>query len=165
MWFNGLRCCDCDNLDKYDKNKYGEAYCPTRREYVALDSYTCRDFVPNFYIMTAYCNINKLPYECEMMTKLISFRDTYMINNEKGIEFLKEYEGLGPELAARLTCDMYRTDIVISMKENYINPAIDFINVGRYEEAQETYIQMIESLKIRYGYSQIEKGKRKDFKF
>ena len=83
------------------------------------------------------------------------------MNNGKGIEFLKEYEGVGPELAARLTCDMYRTDIVISMKENYINPAIDFINVGRYEEAQETYIEMIESLKIRYGYTQMKKGKIK----
>ena len=83
------------------------------------------------------------------------------IMEKEGIEFLKEYEGVGPELAARLTCDMYRTDIVISMKENFIEPAIEFINAGRYEEAQAIYIEMIESLKIRYGYEPIEKGKTK----
>lgn len=161
MWFNGLRCCDCANLDKYDRNKYGDAYCPTRREYVELDSYTCRDFIPNFYVITAYCDINKLPYECDMMTTLISFRNTYMMNNKEGIEFLKEYDVVGPILAARLACDMYRTDIVANIKESYIEPAIEFINTGRCQEAQTTYIQMVESLKIRYGYAPIEKDKIK----
>lgn len=161
MWFNGLRCCDCANLDKEDRNKYGDAYCPVAREYVELDSHTCRDFDPNFYVMTAYCNINKLPYDCNIMTTLIGFRDTYMMNNEEGKIFLEEYEYIGPVLATKLTSDMYRTDIVENMEEHYINPAIDFINAGRNEEAQSTYIQMIESLKIRYGYAPMKNDKIK----
>lgn len=156
MWFNGLRCCDCENLDKNDRNKYGEAYCPIDRNYVSLDSHTCREFIPNFYVMTVFCNINGFPYDCFAMTTLIHLRDTYMLNNETGKEFLKEYENIGPILALRLKCDGYKTDIVKEMEEEYIIPAIDFATSGRFEDAQNSYIEMIEKLKRRYGYLPLE---------
>lgn len=166
MWFNGLRCCDCENLDTSDRNKYGEAYCPVDRDYVRLDSHTCSSFVPNFYVMTVYCKIKGLPYDCKEMTTLINFRDNYMMCNDDGKEFLCDYENIGPLIAARLKCDIYKMDVVETMCENYIIPAIEFINEQRYDEAQETYIEMIETLKIRYGYLPTKsKEKRKDFKF
>lgn len=161
MWFNGLRCGDCENLDKSDRNKYGEAYCPMEREYVALDSYTCREFIPNFYVMTVYCNIKGIAYDSELMTTLIGFRNNYMMNNNDGVEFLSEYEGIGPILASKLSRDMYRTDILSSMEDEYVNPIIDFINTSEFEEAQNAYIQMIEGLKIRYGYAPINNQKIK----
>ena len=161
MWFNGLRCTDCENLNKNDRNKYGDAYCPVIRKYVELDSYTCRDFIANFYVMTAYCDINKISYDSNMMTTLISFRDNYMMNNESGKEFLEEYEGIGPILASRLSKDMYKSDIVEEMDEEYITPMLDFILLERYDDAQNTYIEMIDSLKVRYGYAPIKDDKIK----
>lgn len=152
--FSSIRCNDCENLDKDDRNKYGEAYCPVEREYVALDSYTCRSFQGNFYIITAYCILNKLPFDCEIMTNLLSVRNTYMKNNEAGQEFLSEYEFIGPILASHLLNDMYRTDVVKELENDYINPMVSFTNEGRFEDVQITFIKMIEKLKIRYGYQE-----------
>ena len=117
--FSSIRCNDCENLDKEDRNKYGEAYCPVERDYVSLDSYTCRSFQANFYIITAYCILNKLPFNCEIMTKLLGVRNTYMKNNEEGKEFLLEYEFMGPRLAEDLMSDMYKSDVVKELESDY----------------------------------------------
>lgn len=150
--FSSLRCNDCENLDKYDRNEYGEAYCPVDRKYVSLDSYTCRDFQANFYIITAYSIINKLPFNGEVMTKLLGVRNTYMRNNTEGQEFLEEYDNIGPILAEDLMKDMYRYDVVKELENDYINPMLMFINENRFEDVQNTFISMIDKLKIRYGY-------------
>ena len=153
--FSSLRCNDCENLDKYDRNKYGEAYCPVERKYVSLDSHTCRDFQANFYIITAYCILNKLPFDSEVMTKLIGVRNAYIRNNEEGQEFLEEYDQIGPILKANLLRDMYRYDVIKELENDYINPMLIFINENRFEDVQNTFISMIQKLKIRYGYAEI----------
>jgi len=152
--FSSLRCSDCENLDKSDRNKHGEAYCPVDRKYVALDSYTCREFQANFYVITAYCIINKIPFNSEIMTKLLGVRNTYMKNNEEGQEFLEEYNFMGPILAEDLMSDMYRSDVIKELESDYINPMITFTNEGRFEDVQSTFIKMVEKLKIRYGYQE-----------
>lgn len=152
--FSSLRCSDCENLDKSDRNKYGEAYCPVEREYVSLDSHTCRSFEPNFYIITAYCILNKIPFDSKIMTKLIGFRNTYMKENTEGREFLEEYDIIGPILRDNLLRDMYRYDIVKELENDYINPMLIFIEENRSEDVQNTFISMINKLKIRYGYAE-----------
>lgn len=152
--FSSIRCSDCENLDKSDRNKHGEAYCLVERDYVALDSHTCRSFQANFYIITAYCILNKLPFDCEIMTTLIGVRNTYMKNNEEGKEFLSEYEYMGKVLAKDLLSDMYRTDVAKELESDYIKPMLSFANEERYEEVQSTFIQMIDKLKLRYGYKE-----------
>lgn len=162
--FSSIRCFDCENLDTSDRNKYNEAYCPVEREYVSLDSHTCRYFKPNFYVMTVYSILNNIPFDGEFMSLMLNFRDDYMLTNEDGIKFLNEYEYYGPYIANKLIKDMYRSDIICEMEEDYVNPMISFINEKRYMDAQNTYISMIEKLKIRYGLSEM-KEKTKDFKF
>ena len=153
--FSSLRCNDCENLDKSDRNKYNEAYCPVERDYVALDSHTCRYFQANFYIITAYSIINKIPFNGEVMTKLLGVRNTYMKNNTEGQEFLEEYDTIGPILAEDLMKDMYRYDVVKELENDYINPMLIFISENRFEDVQNTFISMIDKLKIRYGYAEI----------
>ena len=152
--FSSIRCSDCENLDKDDRNKYGEAYCPVERDYVALDSHTCSSFQANFYIITAYCILNKLPFNCEIMMNLLDFRNSYMKKNQEGQEFLEEYEYMGLILAKDLLSDMYRTDVVVELESDYIKPMLSFLSEGRFEEVQSTFIQMIDKLKIRYGYKE-----------
>lgn len=158
--FSSLRCIDCLYLDKDDKNKYGEYYCPEERKYVDPSSYTCKYFVSNFYVMTAYSTIKGLEYSNYDMLVLMHLRNNYMACNEKGIEFLEEYENIGPELAIRMLKDMYRTDVVDNIESNYIKPAVELTINGDYEMAQQKYIEMVDSLKIRYGYKEKEKIKR-----
>lgn len=162
--FSSIRCFDCENLDTSDRNKYNEAYCPVEREYVSLDSHTCRYFKPNFYVMTVYSALNNIPLDGEFMKLMLSFRDSFMMNNDEGIKFLNEYEYYGPCIAYKLKKDMYRSDIIIEMEKEYINPMLSFINEKRNIDAQNTYIQMIEQLKIRYGLSEIKQN-IKDFRF
>lgn len=152
--FSSLRCNDCENLDKHDRNEYGEAYCPVDRKYVSLDSYTCGEFQANFYIITAYCILNKLPYDSEVMTKLLGVRNTYMKKNDEGQEFLEEYDIIGPVLADNLMKDMYRYDIVKELEKEYIKPMLIFVNENRFEDVQNTFISMIDKLKLRYGYAE-----------
>ena len=158
--FSSLRCVDCEYLYTKDKNRYGEYYCPEAREYVNPNSYTCKYFVPNYYIMTAYSIIKKIPFDNYNMIVLINLRDKYMTKNDAGIEFLSEYNSIGPFIALKLLKDMYRTDIVDNLEEKYINPAVELTINGNLKEAQETYIEMFDSLKIRYGYEE-NKGKIK----
>ena len=49
-----------------------------------------------------------------------------------------------------LYLDPFRTDIVEKMGLQYIYPAISFINEGRFEDAKDTYIDMVNMLKERY---------------
>ena len=150
--FSSLRCCDCAYIDVKDRDRYNDAYCKKEREYVSLDSHTCSNFEPNFYVMNMYCKINKIPYHSDFMRCFIEFRDGYMRNNERGNKFLEEYENIGPILADKLQTDMYRSDVVQNLKENYVIPTLEFISESRFDEAEETYINMIDSLKVRYGY-------------
>lgn len=154
--FSSLRCSDCTWIDSKDRNSNGEYYCTKERDYVDGDSHTCRYFEPNFYVMTAYCKIKKLPYNCDEMISLISLRDKYMMDDIKGRPFLEEYESIGPVLAVRLQCDMYRSDVVKTMEEEYIHPAMEMMLMMDFDGAQSTYIEMVEMLKRRYGYSPIK---------
>lgn len=158
--FSSLRCIDCLYLDKHDRNKYGDFYCPELRKYVSPDDYTCKYFVGNFYIMAAYSAIKGLDYNNEYVKVLTGLRDNYMVNNDEGKEFLTEYESIGPEIAKKLLSDMYSFDIANDLEEKYIVPAIEMITNDELDMAQKTYINMFESLKIRYGYSEIAKIKR-----
>lgn len=151
--FSSLTCSDCSWIDSKDKNKYGEYYCTKERDYVDGSSHTCRYFDPNFYVMTAYCNIKGLSYNCNELITMINYRNNYMRYNDTGIEFLHDYNNIGPKLAFRIQADMYRYDIVKDMEETYILPILNMINENRFEEAQNSYIEMIEKLKIRYGYN------------
>lgn len=162
--FSSLRCTDCEWLDSKDKNSYGEYYCVKERDYVDPTSHTCREFKPNFYVMTAYCDIKKLPYNCDEMISLIALRDKYMVEDIKGSAFLEEYESIGPILAFRLRTDVYRTDVVKEMEEIYIHPAMEMMLMNDFDGALDAYIEMIEKLKIRYGYASknMEKDKQKE---
>ena len=161
--FSSLRCSDCIWINPKDRNRYGEYYCSKEREYVDGDSHTCRYFEPNFYVMTAYCDIKKLPYNCDEMISLVALRDKYMAEDVKGGAFLEEYESIGPILALKLRTDMYRTDIVKEMEETYIHPAMEMMLMSDFDGAQDAYIEMVEKLKIRYGYApkNVEKSNQK----
>ena len=106
--------------------------------------------------MTAYCEINKLPYINEEMIILLNLRDIYILNNEEGKFFLGEYEYIGRILADKLRKDIYRYDIVNTMKNEYIIPTIQYTKNLEFEMAQQKYIEMIEMLKLRYGYSELK---------
>jgi len=162
--FSSLRCCDCVYINPRDTNKYGEAYCSMEREYVSLDSHTCRSFKPNYYVMTAYCDIKRLPYNCDEMISLVALRDKYMVEDLKGKPFLEEYESIGPILASRLRTDIYRTDVVDVMEKDYIHPAMEMMFQFDFDTAQDTFIKMIDMLKVRYGYAPIKNNDKKKIK-
>lgn len=152
--FSSLTCGDCIFFDKDNLDSDGEYKCPKKDRYYTEDSPACSDdFEANFYVMTAYCNIKGLPYNCDEMIALIALRDKYMVEDVKGKPFLEEYESIGPILALKLQADMYRSDIVKTMEEEYIHPAMEMMLMGDFDEAQNTYIEMVEMLKVRYGYS------------
>lgn len=158
--FSSLRCIDCLYLDKKDRNRYGEFYCPEVRKYVSPDDRTCKYFIGDFYVMAAYSAIKGLDFDNEYVDILTILRNTYMRYNEEGQEFLTEYESIGPEIARRLLTDMYRVDIVNDLEKDYILPAVESTLSNDLDVAQQTYMNMVESLKIRYGYSEIPKIKR-----
>ena len=155
--FSSLRCSDCVWLNSRDTNSSGEYYCSKIKDYVDGDSYTCREFEPNFYVMTAYCKIKKLPYNCDEMISLIALRDKYMVEDIK-------YENIGPILAVRLEIDMYKSNVVKTMEEDYIHPAMEMMLMMDFDGAQSTYIEMVEMLKIRYGYAPIKSSDKKKVK-
>lgn len=149
-----LRCIDCTKIDLQDQNKWGEYYCFETRSYVRGDSYTCRWFdqrdLGGCYLTTAFCHILGYKDDCYELEILRQFREQYLRGTKEGDNLLEEYETIGPKISNLLYLDPFRTDMVEKMGLQYIYPAISFINEGRFEDAKDTYIDMVNMLKERY---------------
>lgn len=147
--FSSHSCYDCLYLDKYSI-KGDRGWCEESKKWVTLSGSACRNWEESFYIICAYAENMNIPKHSENISLIINFRNEYMKSNEEGQMFLNEYNLVGPMLARKLVNDSEKNIIFTYLHEIYILPIINFIKENRLDDAQKSYIEMVNELKVRY---------------
>ncbi|MDD2972418.1 MAG: hypothetical protein PHE02_09855 [Lachnospiraceae bacterium] len=102
------------------------------------------------FITTAVCDSLGKADDCYELTLLRSFRDTYMMHTETGDQLVKDYYRRAPVLVMRMNLIRDSRHVYDEINETYIKPCISLIEEKRYEECQDKYVEMVESLTDRF---------------
>ncbi len=104
------------------------------------------------YITTACVNYMGLPDDCEELTVLRYFRDTYLMNKENGKELINRYYVQSPVILNNIR-NRYREEeerILLGLY-SVIKDCVNAIKQGNNEYAFETYCDMVIKLNQKYG--------------
>jgi hypothetical protein len=96
------------------------------------------------YITTAICEGMGKADDCEELTKLRAFRDSYMLTDPKRAKLVHAYYNLAPGIVECLDSlpDEGKTAYAF-LRENYLYPAIALIDAGKNEDAMLMYENMV----------------------
>jgi hypothetical protein len=102
------------------------------------------------YITTACVDSMGLPDNCDELTTLRNFRDTYLISKNNGRELIDLYYSNAPQIVASIR---KRLDKKLIFKELFgiIANCVNAIKAGDNEYAFQTYCDMVLKLKKEYG--------------
>lgn len=101
---------------------------------------------PQCFLTTACVEYKGLPDDCEELTKLRVFRDTYMKKSEEGRALVDEYYQVAPGIVRKIN---ERTDKEEIYNEIYrsILACIDLIDKKEYEQTCLVYSEMVQKIK------------------
>lgn len=111
----------------YDKGRSGEQ----------LDS--DKDKGSSCFLTTACVETLGLPDDCDELTTLRRFRDTYMLSFEKGRAEVKEYYDKAPKIVKAISAKPNAPMIYRCIFNEVILPCVRFIKQGHLELARTTY--------------------------
>jgi hypothetical protein len=147
MW--GYLCEDCVEYNKENEleaKKHGKFRCKPMRIYVSPKEHSCNVHFKkrnnNCYITTAMCHILGEEDNCETLETLRSFRDNYMKKHEEYLPLLEDYKTVGPMIADKLYDDENCFWVAKTMKNNFIDLALDAIEYKEYDSAVNIYENM-----------------------
>lgn len=157
-------CGYCAWLDEKNKERYSSLdryYCDKRGGYHELTEKGCYSFMKDpekgkkeggyqpsgCYITTIVCEILGYDDDCELLTILRNFRDTYLKNNIEYLPILLEYDAIGPIISDNIAKrrDAYR--LCLNILSNFLIPCAKDIQNGQYATAIEIYKNMVLKLK------------------
>lgn len=84
---------------------------------------------------------------CDELTTLRNFRDTYLAKLPEGPELIQQYYETAPELVIKVSTRSDAAPIWNTLHRHFISPAVTQIKEGKNEEAFNTYVNMINWLK------------------
>lgn len=121
-------------------------------EYAYLE---CRTFKENeppriCYLTTLTCEILGLPDDNFFLNQLRKLRDNYMIKDYKLRAILKQYDVVGPIIAARILNEQNPEIEAMKMFKNKILPISYAIFEGKYKFALNEYLKMTNELIKKY---------------
>jgi len=101
------------------------------------------------FLTTAVCRWRGLPDDCEELTLLRRYRDTYLRNSETGVSAVEHYYEIAPSIATAINDDPDAKTIYHWIYE-VIHRCIDAIKREDYDSVFEQYKQMVLDLEARY---------------
>lgn len=96
---------------------------------------------------TACVECRGLPDDCDELTVLRGFRDTYMANLPEEEAEIKEYYSTAPSIVKMIDDRPDRKTIYDSIYSEVILPCVELIKKGEYEEAHRLYRKMVVEFK------------------
>ena len=138
LWEIGLDPDDLLNKDPDQRNAY------LRRNKVDPDRYKPYDRdhssgVEGCYLTSACVRVRNLPDNCEELTVLRNFRDSYMMGSEEGRAEVKEYYVTAPKIVAAVNGLPNAGEIWERVYPGVILPVVALIKEHRLEEAHRLY--------------------------
>ncbi len=102
------------------------------------------------FLTSACVEAKQLPDDCEELTILRSFRDTYLKNREEGQCDIKTYYYIAPQIVAGINSGNNANEMWNLIYDKVIIPCVAFIKEGKNEEAYELYKKCVTRLGEMY---------------
>lgn len=155
-----VSCYDC----VYFKMDNGEPYCNKYWSYNSFDyakSNYCSGFTPSSSgssssdggcFLTSACvgHLGK-PDDCEELTTLRNFRDTYMKSTESGSKLVEEYYAVAPAIVQKIDASADKDSVYDGIYDVIVKCIAD-IKSGNNASAEQRYVGLVNELKIKYGF-------------
>lgn len=136
---------------------YEQAWEKYKDEWVTYDDYVreqeekkrereqWRSLYPNqpCFITTAVCEYFGKEDDCEELTTLRHYRDTWLRDQEDGEALIREYYECAPKIVDAMKQSERYGEYCETFLSEYIKPCIAFIHEERFEECKELYIEMV----------------------
>lgn len=104
----------------------------------------------NCFLTTACVQHKQMPDDCEPLQVLRSLRDEYMLKDKEGAQLVQFYYLSGPSIVRSINQCSNKAEIYDYMYENMIQPSVQLVKEGRYDEAVDYYKTFVMALKDRY---------------
>lgn len=141
--------------NQYCRYDYKRRDCPLYKKYGPYESSGC-------FITTVVHNILGNPDNCRVLNDFRNFRDNILQKNPQYREGLKEYDGIGPEIACQITHDKEAKDMAEMTYELDLLKVHKYYLQGEYDKAYQYYCKMTQDLISYYGldllYEQLKKS-------
>ena len=98
---------------------------------------------PSCYITTAVCEYYGKDDNCEELTVLRQYRDSWLRKQADGEALIAEYYCSAPFMVNIMKQSTFYADYCEYLMQNYINPCIRLIQEGCYMECKNLYIEMV----------------------
>lgn len=97
------------------------------------------------FITTAVCTGLDLPDDCEILTKLRAFRDSYLQSTSTGRSLIAVYYGIAPGIVADMekAPEKVRKVFYARLLSGYLVPAVSAIDEGQPIRATRIYLRMV----------------------
>lgn len=102
------------------------------------------------FLTTACCRWRGLPDDCEELTLLRHYRDTYLRDSETGVSAVEHYYRIAPSIAAAIDQDQNARTIYTGIYE-VIERCVAAIKRENYDSVFEQYKQMVLELEDWYS--------------
>jgi len=114
------------------------------------------------FITTAICNEFGKPDDCYELTTLRKYRDEWLAKQTDGTALIREYYAVAPFLVKMIDRQLNHQEIYRFLNAKYLLNCVSLIEKGLFETCKETYMQMVEWLKVKcYGIFLLEMAKRR----
>lgn len=98
------------------------------------------------FITTAVCvNFGK-PDNCYELSTFRSFRDNWLINQPDGHSLIDKYYVIAPKIVETINQLPNASAVYQSVWTEYLNPCLDFIEHGKFQDCKLLYVRMVDSL-------------------
>lgn len=103
------------------------------------------------YITTACVETKGLPDNCFELESLRNFREVFLLKSKDGLEAVKRYYKIAPEIVKNIYTDEHFKDVYNDLYQKLVLGSLQFIARGRNYEAFKNYEKITLDLEQRYG--------------
>lgn len=103
------------------------------------------------FLTTAVCEYFGKPDDCQELTTLRNYRDTWLRKQPDGEMLIDEYYATAPLIVSRLRQSEYYPEYCEKLMSKYIMPCLELIAEQEYVECKNLYMKMFYDMKSEFG--------------
>lgn len=103
------------------------------------------------FITTAVCLSLGKDDDCYELMQFRRFRDNWLRNEKDGNALIEEYYAIAPSIVETINNRENSSEIYSMIQEKYLSKCLSLIEVSKYSECKENYINMVNDLKKVYS--------------
>lgn len=149
-YFDRDYCCSKKEGDHEVDSDWYYKYC-RNYDYDDCPIYKSSDSSGGCFLTSACTEAMGLPDDCDELTTLRHFRDTYLRSHKDGEKDIQEYYRVAPSIVRSIKTHDDSKKIFNEIYKNLVLPCVHMIKEEQYEAAYHTYKRYTTDLCIKYG--------------